>query len=245
MNVIICPIRVSLPMTMACIQSLQAQDIVDGVTLYLIDNGTDDGCGPWIRAQEGITVAYTKPKGLSQVWNRALAHCFDTLRLSYVLVVNNDTVLRPDTYRLLVEDGGPFVTAVGVSSMAQMGWIEGSPLGVNQSNEVCVNLTLTRRPHPDFSCFLIRHEVWERVGGFDEHMVSWCSDCDYHVRMYRAGIPACCISIPFYHIASGTLKHVDPETHEALCRQSDRDREAFCMKYGCLPGTPEYTELFK
>ena len=242
-NLVIVPVRVNLPMTARCVESAHNQDIP--VTLMCIDNGTTDGCGPWLRANSDIVVSFTRPKGLSCVWNRMLAYAFDTLRLPWALVMNNDTILRPDTYRLLVEDGGSFVTAVGVSSMAQMGWIEGSPLGVNQSNEVCVNLTLTRRPHPDFSCFLIRHEVWERDGGFDEHMVSWCSDCDYHVRMYRAGIPACCISIPFYHIASGTLKHVDPETHEALCRQSDRDREAFCMKYGCLPGTPEYTELFK
>jgi len=234
MNVVIVPIRVNLQMTKHCIDSLDAQDIADGVVTYLIDNGTDDGCGPWIRAQEGITVAYTRPKGLSQVWNRALHHVFDELHLPHVLVVNNDTVLRSDTYRLLVEDGGPFVTGVGVGMMEQMGFQECDAAGV-----------LTRRPHPDFSCFLIRREVWDTIGSFDEDMVTWCSDCSYHVRMYRAGIDAACISVPFYHIASGTLKHVDPETHEALCRQSDADREAFRRKYNCLPGTPEYTELFK
>src|SRR6266436_812023 len=118
-NTVIVPIRVNLQMTRACVQSLQAQDIADGVTLYLIDNGTDDGCGPWIRAQEGITVAYTRPKGLSQVWNRALHHVFDELHLPYVLVVNNDTVLRPDTYLLLRDKGSNsgFTTAVGVGSM--------------------------------------------------------------------------------------------------------------------------------
>src|SRR5882724_273269 len=144
MNVVIVPIRVNLQMTKHCIDSLNAQDIAGGTTLYLIDNGTDDGCGPWIRAQEGITVAYTRPKGLSQTWNRALAHCFDQLHLPYVLVVNNDTVLRPDTYRLLVEDGGPFVTAVGVSTPDIF------------SEELHMGVS---RPHPDFSCFLIRREV--------------------------------------------------------------------------------------
>jgi len=230
-NVVIVPIRVNLMMSKNCIDSLNAQDIAGGVTLYLIDNGTDDGCGPWIRAQEGITVAYTRPKGLSQVWNHALHHVFDELHLPYVLVVNNDTVLRPDTYRLLVEDGGPFVTAVGVNFVLD-----------------ALNLPLaspSRRPHPDFSCYLIRREVWERVGGFDEHMVTWAGDNDYHVRMHQEGIPAYCLSVPFYHIASGTLKHVDPETHEQLCRQSDRDRATFRDKYGCLPGTPEYGELFR
>src|SRR5882724_7364935 len=219
MNMVVCPIRVSLPMTRNCVQSLQAQDIAGGVTLYLIDNGTNDGCGPYIRAQEGISVAYTKPKGLSQTWNRALAHCFDQLHLPYALVVNNDTVLRPDTYRLLVEDGGPFVTAVGVNRPDIF------------EEAVLVD---PRRLHPDFSCMCIRREVWDCIGGFDETMVHWCGDNDYHIRMHRAGIEAACISVPFYHIASGTLKHVDPETHEQLCRQSDRDRETFKNKWGCL-----------
>jgi GT2 family glycosyltransferase len=229
MNVVIVPVRVNVQMTRNCIQSLNAQDIADGVTLYLIDNGTDDGCGPWIRAQEGICVAYTKPKGLSTTWNRALHHCFDELHLPYVLSVNNDTVLRSDTYRLLVEDGGPFVTAVGVSRSDIF------------DEKVLVD---PPRPHPDYSCFLMRREVWDTIGGFDESMVSWSSDCDHHVRMHRAGIDAHCVSVPFYHIASGTLKHVDPETHEQLCRQSDRDRATFKAKYGCLPGTEEYSRLF-
>ena len=230
MNVAIVPIRVNLQMTRNCVKSLQDQDIPGGVTTYLIDNGTDDGCGPWIRAQDGICVAYTKPKGLSTVWNRALSHCFDQLHLPHVLVVNNDTVLRPDTYRLLVEDDGAFVTAVGVDHPDIF------------DEAVLVD---PPRPHPDFSCFLIRHEVWDVIGPFDEAMVSWCSDCDYHIRMHQAGVDAYCISIPFYHIASGTLKHVDPETHEQLCRQSDHDRATFKQKWGCLPGSPEYGEMFK
>ncbi len=227
MNIAIVPVRVSVPMTRACVQSLVDQDIP--TTLYLIDNGSEDGCGAFLRTQTGIVQSYVKAKGLSLVWNRALSYCFDQLHLPYALVVNNDTVLRPDTFRWLIADGGPFVTAVGVDTMEQTRSIDPG----------------ARRPHPDFSCFLMRREVWETVGPFDESMAIYVSDCDYHIRMHQAGIEAVSISLPFFHEASGTLKHLGNEARDAVCAQADRDREAFQNKWGCLPGTPECTEIFK
>jgi GT2 family glycosyltransferase len=143
-------------------------------------------------------------------------------------VVNNDVVLRPDTYRSLLEDGGDFVTAVSVDSMAG---IEGE-------------WRKAPRPHPDFSCFLIRKNVWDKVGGFDESMWLYASDGDYHLRMHKAGIEAYTIGGPFFHYASGTLKTASPGEKAAIERQADKDRYTFEKKWGVKVGTEDYYAIF-
>jgi len=154
---------------------------------------------------------------------------FDQMKLPYVIMTNNDVILRKDTMRWLVADGGPFVTGIGVSSMDQTR---------------TTDATNKRKPSR-LLVILIRKEVWTQIGGFDESMITWASDCDYHVRMHQADIDAHCIGVPFYHIASGTMKNADNDTRDALQKVADQDRETFRKKYGCLPGTPEYEALFQ
>ena len=165
--------------------------------------------------------------GVSRAWNYGLRYFFE-MGEDHVLVVNNDVELRPDTYQELLSDGGPFVTCIGVNTL-------------HESQKLYVKAV---RPHPDFSCFLIRREVWDKVGPFDESMVLYASDADYHVRLHQAGIPAYTIGLPFYHVVSGTIKS-NPDEALAIHQQADRDRALFEQKWGCKIGTPEYYEMFK
>jgi glycosyltransferase involved in cell wall biosynthesis len=228
-NIIIVPVLSNLPMTRTAIQSALTQDIGD-VTVMAIDNGSRDGCGSYIRSlPRSITLSYSSPHGVSHVWNSALTLTFDQWNLEYALVINNDVWLRPDTYRLLVADGGLFVTGVSVSDRKQT-------TDINERS---------RSPHPSFSCYLIRSKVWRTVGQFDESMAIYASDGDYHLRMDKAGIDAYAIALPFFHEVSGTLKSASPEERDRICRQSDRDRETFAKKWGCGIGTTEYYSLFR
>lgn len=229
-NYVIMPVLAHLAMTKRAVESAKRQDIEGGTTLFIVDNGSDDGTANYLRSVEGDTVyvRYTQTRSLNYVWNRALSYVFDSLHLDYALVTNNDLVLHEATYRLLVADGGPFVTAVGTDQHGQ------------QPNPV-----LKRRPHPDFSCFLIRRTVWETVGRFDERYWAYCSDADYHLRMHRAGIEAVSLSIPFFHESSGTIKYADKSMRERICRQADADRALFREHYGFEVGSPEYNAEFK
>ena len=98
---------------------------------------------------------------------------------------------------------------------------------------------------PDFSAFLIRRECWEEVGPFEEQMVLYCQDCDYDIRARRLGIPLWKSNMPFYHVNSQTLKRPAPADAAEIQARANDDREVFRQKYGCLPGTREYGELFK
>src|SRR6266704_4002338 len=116
---IVIPVLTGISMTHACIDSALAQDIA--VRVLVINNGSQD-CGPLLRSYGGrITlVSYSQPRSLNVVWNMALDLAFRSLRLEHALVINNDTVLAPHTYRLLRDDGGLFVTGVSVGRMSEL-----------------------------------------------------------------------------------------------------------------------------
>lgn len=200
-----------------------------------IDNASADGTGPWLRSligygQRNIMVqSHLRPHSLNRVWNESLRLAFHSLKLDYALVINNDLVLRPDTYRLLVADGGAFVTGVSVSDEKLL--LSADPA--------------SKSPHPSFSCFLIRRSTWEKVGEFDEDYWAYCSDADFHLRMDRIGIDAYAIAVPFLHEVSGTIKHADNATRELLMKRADADRETFQRKYGFAVGSPEYYSAFR
>lgn len=229
-NYIICVACNGLVMTQKAVESFLSQDIEGGVEVLLVCNGAVDPLyrHPW---PKGVTtIAFCPRYSLSGVWNMALKVVFR--HSDKVLVVNNDVVLRADTYRLLDADGGGFVTAVG----------EDNPIKVMRSKPQ----PDSKRPHPDFSCFLIRRSVVERVGYFNEQFAgAYCEDSEFHVRMHRAGVEAYCIGVPFYHIGSGTLKASgDERERHQIQLQADANRELFKSMFGCLPGTPEYSALF-
>lgn len=217
-------------MTRACVESALAQDIGD-VWLYVIDNASTDGTGDYLRTLGVRTtvVSHMHPQGLHKVWNEALTLTFDSLRLPHALVINNDTVLRPDTYRLLRDDGGLFVTGVGVDTREKM--------------EACD--PTAKSPHPSFSCFLIRKECWDRVGEFDEDLQIWCGDASYHLRMDALGIDACSLAVPFGHEVSGTMKLADDKERDRLQAIADADRATFERKWGCKVGDEAYYARFR
>jgi GT2 family glycosyltransferase len=227
MTPVIMLVRNSLELTKRAVASVLAQNVP--VQLRVIDNGSDDSMFKWLQSQLPNLRFWTFRPGLgvSAGWNFALTDVFR--RFDHAVVVNNDVVLRGDTVKALLADGGDFVTGVGI----------------DQEEPIYHAWQKSIRPHPDFSLFLIRKHVWNTVGAFDESMKLYASDADYHVRMHTAGIKAYTIGLPFYHVASGTLKHALEVDRKEIEAQADRDRAVFEGKWGCKIGSPEYGEIFK
>ena len=215
----------ALELTNRALSSIFGQDIP--VHVFVVDNNSTDGTVPYLEELGCQVFAAKWDMGVSRAWNYGLGYFFQQGE-DHVLVVNNDVILRPETYSELILDGGLFVTGVGV----------------NESEQFTANFIKTIRPNPDFSCFLMKREAWEKVGMFDESMILYASDCDYHVRMHKEGIEAYTIGMPFFHTASGTIKR-NPEEAGRIIEQANRDRIAFYEKWGVGIGTPEYYELFK
>lgn len=219
-----------LALTKAAVDSCEHQDIY--TPIFIIDNGSTDGTRDWLIERENPGNLYSllsRNEGVSKGWNSGIDFLFSSEEVSRVLVVNNDVYLPPWFYSELTSYDVPFITGVAVDDMQSILTRPG-------------RMPLT--PHPDFSAFLIRRDAWEAIGPFDEQMKHYASDCDYHIRAHRLGIPLYKANVPYYHAGSSTMKQAKGKDREEIGSQADKDREVFHFKWKCLPGTPEYEALF-
>lgn len=226
LNPVIMPCRNNLDMTKKAVKTVLSQDIP--VNLLIIDNESTDGMSEYFRTVDTVGYVYfNPPKSVAASWNYGLKFFFD-IGYEHVLVVNNDIELRPDNYRRLLADGGGFVTGVGVREWPP----DGPP-------------SFERRPHPDFSNYLIRRDTYYKVGPFDENFLcAFGEDWDYHVRMHLAGVNAHCIDLPFLHHGSMTIKNATPSEIRKIQQQADKNRAYFKKKWGMAGASEEYYKFF-
>lgn len=228
--------RNCLELTKRCLVSVIHQDV--GVDVMFIDNGSTDGTVEWIKEREiakpggNVTVAIQSENlGVSRGWNLGLYYYFSSPWMcDHVFVVNNDTVLAPWTFSELLSYDLPFVTGIAVDNVEQ---IKEKPAKGDLS------------PHPDFSLFCLRRDAWETIGPFDENMRLYASDCDFHIRAHRKGIPLSKANLPYMHERSSTLKLASPEEQAEIQNQANLDRAYLKKKWGCEPGSPSYAALFR
>jgi len=220
--------RNCLAQTQDAIKSVWQQDIP--VMVHVYDNESTDGTVEWIGSLPAIVDHSSGVDlGVSAGWNFGLSALFEEWKVQHVLVANNDLVLPPWLYRELLSYDVPFVTGVAVD---------------NQEFTETPPARCPLQPNPDFSCFLIRREAWETIGEFDERMKLYASDCDYHIRGHRLGVPMMKANVPYFHASSSTLKNSSPEERSQIEQQANADRAVFQGIYGTLPGTAEYNKLF-
>ena len=67
---VVIPVLNQLAYTQACLECLQA-DIAAGVRVIVIDNGSTDGTGRWLAAQNGVVViSNAENRGCAAAWNQ-------------------------------------------------------------------------------------------------------------------------------------------------------------------------------
>ncbi len=249
--------RNNLHLTRNAVRTFLAQDIGD-IRVLIIDDNSTDGTLQWAQSVPVMAIPRFEHSGVAAMWNLGLSLIFKSN--DHALVCNNDVELQLNTYRYLVEDGGGFVTAVGSNDREKIkriqspgrdglddsGWeFSGTDGQGNIVGYIRPDPNATR-PHPDFSCYLIRKETYEKVGPFDEnYKVAFVEDQDYHVRLHKASADAHCIDLPFLHLSSQTVRNSSPEEQERIYAQARRNREYFKEKWGVEGASEEYYALFK
>jgi GT2 family glycosyltransferase len=232
MNPVLILTHNNLALTKRAVASVKAQDIP--TVLLIVDNGSIDGTPDYFGTRE-TNIRLESNYGVSRGWNVGLDFLFNVQVMGgdayeHVLVIGNDTVLPPWFYRTLLMYQQPFVTGIAVDTM-----------------DAIIELPAAQplQPCPDFSAFVIHRECWETIGEFDQRMIHYCSDCDYHIRGHRRDVGMYKANVPFYHERSSTLRLAPPEERQEIEKQANKDREVFKSLYGCLPGSNEYEGLFK
>lgn len=233
-KVLICIItRNGLGLTKACLRSALAQQPTCDV--MVIDNASSDSTVSYCRVKPIALIALQKQASLAACWNMALKAAW-RMKYDAVILQNNDLISRPDCADLLWKTGYEFVSCVSVSSEDQLG---------TPGDRTVEDLRKSERDHPDFSNFLIRKSVTDKVGFFNEdYFPGYVEDSEFHARAWFAGIRLLCVDLPFVHFGASTLKQANEKEAIIIRRGAGRNRERFRQTYGCLPGTPEYEKLF-
>jgi GT2 family glycosyltransferase len=219
--------------TQRAVESVLRQDIGD-LHLIVMDNDAPVPIREWIMSRYLNCPRYSPQIGVTKAWNIGLEAVFEFMGCEHCLVLNNDVELAPDFYRRLLEfrdEGVPPGLVSGISTSCR-----------EDIHHEAAQPSLS----PDFSAFLIRRQLWTALGGFDDSMVHYASDNDFHVRAYKSGWRLVNSGIPFYHERSSTMRLAESDEQYALSNQADKDREVFKKKWNCYPWEVKaYDALFK
>lgn len=84
--------------------------------------------------------------------------------------------------------------------------------------------------HPNYSCFMVRKDFFEKVGRFDENFKpAWFEDNDSHHRIEMLGYRAICTA------ASSCVHFGGVSTAMISNPTSEKSRQYYVMKWGGLP----------
>jgi GT2 family glycosyltransferase len=211
--------------------------------LMIVDDHSVDKTAEWLdslnqsdfeNAESLLKVFSPDIDSLAGRWNMALEKAKE-LGCEAVLICNNDILFAPYTVDTLIErlentdESIGMVTANNIRDHINPADIVTHPQPVKD--------TATESENPDFSCFLIRVSVWEKIGRFDEnYKPCYFEDNDTHSMMKIYNIKALNLPYaPYYHYGSRTQNSVPG----GVCtpQQFQENRMYFIRKFGARPGS--------
>ena len=197
-----------------CVRSLLASTVRVGIVVS--DNGSQDDSIAYLRASVTDTLQLSivengRNLGFAKANNIALARC----RNDYVLVLNPDSIVEPDTLEKMIEvmerhpeAGMASCLIVNSDGSEQVGCRRLVPTPWRSMVQV-LHLHQVIKNHPRFQSFtmaglplprvpepveaisgafmLVRREVLEAVGPMDENYFLHCEDIDWCMRVRQAG----------------------------------------------------------
>jgi GT2 family glycosyltransferase len=196
------PLYNCLPLTQALLASLRAT-IPSGLAheIILVDDGSTDGTREWLATPTDPScriVLNEKNLGYAAANNRGAA----LARGEFIALLNNDLVLTPnwlepmlDLHHRLGEQAG---LISNVQLNARTGALDHTGVFIDHKGKPQHD----RTPPSDFrrrgqdwrmvdlvtgACVLIRRELWQQLGGFDQRYHNGCEDIDLCLRAKAAG----------------------------------------------------------
>lgn len=184
---------------LSCIKSVLDSSFED-LEIFLVDNDSNDGLEDEIRKFEGLTFFQTgKNLGYSGGNNYGIKAVLDK-GFEYVFILNPDTTVEKKTVEILLQlmeeykadIVSPKIYFAGTKRIWYAGGefdlanVLGSHKGVNEEDKGQYD----RAEETDFAtgaAMLVRSEVFERIGLFDERYFLYYEDSDLCYRAKRKG----------------------------------------------------------
>lgn len=223
---IIVPTRDRLDLLRRCIASVDDLSSYNQREVVILDNDSREAVTHAYLATCGHrVVAVPGPFNYSRIINAGVR----STSTPYVLLLNNDTVvLSKDWIECLLElCQQPDIGVVGCTLVHADGRLQHTGIGIGYGH-LAYNLGVGRPVLRDASavtgaCMMVKREVFDLVGGFDESMAIAYNDVDFCLRVRQQGLRV--VYTPFAH-----LKHEESSSRGALDPTADHD--AFRTRWG-------------
>ena len=242
--------------TIACVRSLQAE-LPSGVSLMIVDNGSDDDSVSQFRQSFGAAVRLLNLPtnlGFAGGMNAGMRAALEA-GAEAVLLLNNDTVVAPSMLQTLLQaavalpQAGVIGPAIFYYDAPAQLWQLGAreypllpiPLNLGTSALRRAGGQPFRLDYVTGCAMLIRRAVLTQVGLLDTAYVFYFEDADFCRRVREAGFEVWCVpAAQMWHRVSLSARKVKPASRYAFAW--GRARFYRQHPHGPLPGLP-YTFL--
>ena len=215
--------------------------------LLLLDNGSTDGSEQLIQSNFSelskdwniISADYVVGnKSVAESWNYGINESKDA---DYIFIVNNDVLLHPRTIDNLIlfieKTDYAMVTARNLNDGQFIKSFLPKIIVPDFDPEDLKPITNWREEGPDFSGFLIRPSIVDKIGYFDENFwPAYFEDNDMATRIHKAGLHAKRVSTaPYYHYGSTTVNN-NPAIKKLIQNGTfEKCKKYFIEKWGNMP----------
>lgn len=219
--------------TIACIRSLQ-HSTWNNLYILIVDNNSDQIEHQYVESScsEVCIITLLNNSGVSHAYNVGAKFAFDQ-GADYVLLLNNDTEVTPNTIENLIElllqlgpDHSVISPAIYYKDRKEDIWSLGGhwrsatqtiqlitriPLGMHVGN-------LLKTQFLTGCCLLVGENVWKIVGGFDETFSFYYEDWDFSLCCQRKNIDLwCALDIKLFHVVgASSIKRDDSKSTSYL-----------------------------
>ena len=211
--------RDSRELVLECIDRLRSPLLA---RVVVVDNGSVDGTADAVRAArpEVDVVRLEEPRGLSFAYNRGA----EVGQADSILFMNDDVFASDDAVaRLAGALDGPAVAAAGRLVDPDDGRTQAAYLPQDFPGAVTLAAALVGRPRrravlrgdetvavdqPAGACLLVRREIFEAVGGWDESFEFWFEDLDLARRLRARGIVLYVPTAVFPHVGGASARRL-------------------------------------
>lgn len=238
-----------------CLRSLDAQEIE--LETVVVDNGSVDGTVQLLEREGVPHLSLPENLGFARAMNLGVAR----LRAKFVLALNADTVVEPGAVRALLEALKADPTLGGVQPRILQLEGEGGAGEVERARLYSAGQALTRDGRAfelgagevqsrqylagrevfgvcGAAC-LLRRELFDRLGGYDERYFSFYEDVDLNVRARIAGWRFACVpEAVVWHLGNASWLAQTPRPSAWNARLVARNRFATQAKFVPLRSLP-------
>lgn len=235
---IIIPAFNQLGYTRQCVDHIQKYTDIP-YELIMIDNGSTDGTGDFLKTQSVQIISNENNKGVYSAWNQGLK----ASKSDFIVIMNNDILVTPHWMSALLQFSrenprrvvGPAMRegALNYPILEFSGKLTGACLHAKRVNELC-----------NFSLVLFRRSFLDEVGLFDEQFFVARGDDDMILRLKQREIGLAVTGSSFVHHYSEKTQEVKTVGFDIKEIRINDDR-LFQRKWGTPAKPSGFRKLIK